>query len=63
MAKYAVTICDFCKRSESECDQPNTIYHHKVKRANHPRIGGWVNLDICTECLDELRNKIRNKED
>lgn len=62
MAQYTVRYCDFCRRSENECDHPNSINRHKVKRENHPRIGGWTKLDICMECLDELRNKMRNKE-
>ena len=62
MAQYTIRICDFCKRSEDECEKLNPISRHKVKRENHHRVGGWTDLDICCECLDELRNKMRNKE-
>ena len=58
MSKVTTLKCDFCNRDESQMAGP--IIRHKVKRGYYgANIFNWYKVDICTECLDEIRRKVR----
>ena len=52
MAK--VIVCDICGRKSSEID--GSIHHYKFR---FDRGFAWDKCDICSDCIDEIRQKIR----
>lgn len=52
-----VKICDVCKRNEN--DMNCNIYSHKVKRENKLHPGRWDKIDICYDCLTDIRRKVK----
>ena len=55
--------CDNCYRNESEC----SIETYKVKKENYSEIfiwDAWEKVDICTDCLREIRKIVlKGKKD
>lgn len=59
--------CDICERTYDEVTdnlcRKGDIIRHKVKREwilHHER--GWEKIDICTDCLKQIRAKSCGKE-
>lgn len=53
-----VRTCDVCYRDQYEC----SIVTYKVKKENYSSIfvwDAWDNVDICTECLREIRRIVK----
>lgn len=53
-----VRICDICKRNEN--DMACNIYSHKIKTENNIYPGRWDKIDICHDCLTEIRRKVNH---
>ena len=60
MSKVTYLKCDFCGRDASQ--MVGEVHRHKIRREwrGHDTLFR-VNLDICTECLTELRRRVRQK--
>ena len=54
-----IKVCDNCRRTQNEVDF--NIYSFKVKRQNlfHPK--RWNRVDICYDCLREIRRIAKDK--
>lgn len=62
MSKITTLKCDFCGRDESQL--AGCIFRHKVKRQyRNGNIFDWYKVDICVDCLDEIRRKAREKKE
>ena len=49
--------CDICGRTSSEVFM---MHRHKLKRETYTFDGFmWERLDICDDCLQEIRNRVR----
>ena len=61
MSRVSYLKCDFCGRDVSQMS--GVVCRHKIRREwrGHDTLF-WDNLDICTDCLSEIRRKIREKE-
>lgn len=61
---YETTTCDICGRSKNE-DAFIIMYKFKVKKERYEwkRIGckRWAIIDVCSDCLRELRKISREK--
>ena len=58
MSKVTTLKCDFCGRDESKLSGP--VIRHKVKRQYYGGyIFNWYKVDICVDCLAEIRRKVR----
>lgn len=53
-----VCTCDICKRVDSiDCIN---IEHYKLKKEVYNWYeSSWERLDICTDCLSEIRRKVK----
>lgn len=51
-----IKICDICRRNAYECDEEIREYAIKRKRLVS---GKWEYLDICTDCLREIKKKVK----
>ena len=54
-----IKVCDNCGRTQNEVDC--NIYSFKVKRQNLLRPKIWNNVDICYDCLREIRRIAKDK--
>lgn len=62
MSKVTTLKCDFCNRDELQIGE--RIYRHKVKRGDYGYDTlGWYKVDICIDCLTEIRLKVREKKE
>lgn len=62
MSKVTTLKCDFCNRDELQ--MTGGIYRHKVKREHYGYdTFGWYKVDICIDCLTEIRHKVREKKE
>ena len=54
-----IKVCDNCRRTQNEVDC--NIYSFKIKKQNllHTKI--WNNVDICYDCLREIRRIAKDK--
>ena len=57
MSRVSYLKCDFCGRDASQ--MVGSVYRHKIRREwrGHDVLFR-DNLDICTECLAEIRRKV-----
>lgn len=54
-----ITKCDICGQIEKD------IEHYKLKKKVYDwydAINRWEYIDICTECLQEIRTKVRQRK-
>jgi hypothetical protein len=55
-----IEVCDVCGRTRNEMAAFCDIEHYKVKKETcnwYER--SWDRIDICYDCLREIRNKVR----
>ena len=51
-----IKLCDICKRNSYDCDGEIIEYAIKRKRLIS---GKWQYLDICADCLREIKKKAK----
>lgn len=51
-----IKICDICRRNAYKCDEEIREYAIKRKRLVS---GKWEYLDICADCLREIKKKVK----
>ena len=55
-----IKLCDICKRNSYDCDGEIIEYAIKRKRLIS---GKWQYLDICADCLREIKKKVKECEE
>lgn len=53
-----VLQCDICRRTKHDMCILVDIERYALKRANKYSMG-WEKLDICDDCIREIRNKVK----
>ena len=66
MSKETVLKCDICRRDSSEMVDDIKVIRRKFKIKHFGLKDGyrnpWDNIDICSDCLDEIGRRVRGEK-